>query len=264
MGARVARRRARGLRRLRTHPPRPRGRRRPRRPRARGPARSGRRPVPAGAARRRARRAARGGEGRSAEPRQPRGAAAGRGQCGAVRGVLRHRQADRHLLREADREQGRAGAVRGAAGTRRACRHRRLRRLPGDARGGGAAGDALHRPARAPASRAPAAALRRRRGALDLPGGVRDGGRRGRVGRSAAGRRGAFGARRGGRGLGREYPPGLEHVSAFATGDAAALRQRIAEILALPPEERRELGAAARRAVERNWSWARIAERLLV
>jgi glycosyltransferase involved in cell wall biosynthesis len=65
-------------------------------------------------------------------------------------------------------------------------------------------------------------------------------------------------------GLGREYPSGLEHVSAFATGDAASLRQRIAEILALPPEERRELGAAARRAVERNWSWARIAERLLV
>jgi glycosyltransferase involved in cell wall biosynthesis len=65
-------------------------------------------------------------------------------------------------------------------------------------------------------------------------------------------------------GLGREYPPGLEHVSAFATGDAASLRRRIAEILALPPEERRELGAAARRAVERNWSWARIAERLLI
>ena len=65
-------------------------------------------------------------------------------------------------------------------------------------------------------------------------------------------------------GLGREYPPGLEHVSAFATGDAVALRQRIAEILALPAEERRELGAAARRAVERNWSWARIAEGLLI
>ena len=65
-------------------------------------------------------------------------------------------------------------------------------------------------------------------------------------------------------GLGREYPPGLEHVSAFATGDAESLRLRIAEILALPPDERRELGAAARRAVERNWSWARIAERLLI
>ena len=65
-------------------------------------------------------------------------------------------------------------------------------------------------------------------------------------------------------GLGREYPPGLEHVSAFPTGDAAALRSRLAEILALPPERRRELGLAARRAVERNWSWARIAERLLV
>ncbi|HVM56367.1 MAG TPA: glycosyltransferase, partial [Gaiellaceae bacterium] len=65
-------------------------------------------------------------------------------------------------------------------------------------------------------------------------------------------------------GLAREYPPGLEHVSAFPTGDAAALRSRLAEILALPPERRRELGLAARRAVERNWSWARIAERLLI
>ena len=65
-------------------------------------------------------------------------------------------------------------------------------------------------------------------------------------------------------GLGREYPAGLEHVSAFPTGDAVALRARLAEILALPPERRRELGLAARRAVERNWSWARIAERLLL
>ena len=65
-------------------------------------------------------------------------------------------------------------------------------------------------------------------------------------------------------GLGREYPAGLEHVSAFPTGDADALRERLAEILALPPDRRRELGLAARRAVERNWSWARIAERLLV
>jgi glycosyltransferase involved in cell wall biosynthesis len=35
------------------------------------------------------------------------------------------------------------------------------------------------------------------------------------------------------------------------------------ELLALPAETRRELGLAARRAVERNWSWARIGERLL-
>ena len=65
-------------------------------------------------------------------------------------------------------------------------------------------------------------------------------------------------------GIAREYPSGLAHVTAFPTGDAAALRQRIAEILALPPEERRDLGLAARRAVERNWSWARIAERLSI
>jgi glycosyltransferase involved in cell wall biosynthesis len=34
-------------------------------------------------------------------------------------------------------------------------------------------------------------------------------------------------------------------------------------LLALPDPERRALGLAARRAVERNWSWSRIAERLL-
>jgi len=38
----------------------------------------------------------------------------------------------------------------------------------------------------------------------------------------------------------------------------------VEEEFALPAEERRELGLAARRAVERNWSWARIAERLLL
>jgi glycosyltransferase involved in cell wall biosynthesis len=65
-------------------------------------------------------------------------------------------------------------------------------------------------------------------------------------------------------GLAQEYPPALAHLTASPAGDADALRARIAELLALPAEERRELGLAARRAVERNWSWARIAERLLV
>jgi glycosyltransferase involved in cell wall biosynthesis len=34
-------------------------------------------------------------------------------------------------------------------------------------------------------------------------------------------------------------------------------------LLALPHAERAALGSAARRAVERNWSWTRVAERLL-
>ena len=64
-------------------------------------------------------------------------------------------------------------------------------------------------------------------------------------------------------GIAREYPPQLQHLVATETGDAGVLRDRLAELLALPSEERRALGQAAWRAVVRNWSWARVAERLL-
>jgi glycosyltransferase involved in cell wall biosynthesis len=49
----------------------------------------------------------------------------------------------------------------------------------------------------------------------------------------------------------------------FPTGDAGALRERIAQVLALPPERRAELGLAARRAVETRWSWRVVASHLL-
>jgi glycosyltransferase involved in cell wall biosynthesis len=49
----------------------------------------------------------------------------------------------------------------------------------------------------------------------------------------------------------------------FATGDASALRERLAEVLALTPERRAELGLAARRAVAEHWSWNVVASRLL-
>jgi len=49
----------------------------------------------------------------------------------------------------------------------------------------------------------------------------------------------------------------------FPTGDAGALREHLARILALPPERRAELGLAARRVVEERWSWQVVAERLL-
>jgi len=62
-------------------------------------------------------------------------------------------------------------------------------------------------------------------------------------------------------GIGAEYPPQLAHLTSFPKGDAGALHERLRELLALP--ERRELGLAGRRAVERNWSWTRVAERLL-
>ena len=64
-------------------------------------------------------------------------------------------------------------------------------------------------------------------------------------------------------GIAREYPPEHANLVAFPTGDAGALRERLRTLLALPPEERRALGLAARTAVERNWSWSRVAERLL-
>jgi glycosyltransferase involved in cell wall biosynthesis len=62
-------------------------------------------------------------------------------------------------------------------------------------------------------------------------------------------------------GIAEEYPPALRHLTSFPSGDAAALRERLRELLALPA--RRELGLSARRAAERNWSWGRVAQRLL-
>jgi glycosyltransferase involved in cell wall biosynthesis len=64
-------------------------------------------------------------------------------------------------------------------------------------------------------------------------------------------------------GIAGEYGPERAHLAAFPSGDAATLRERLAELLALPREELTALGLAARRAVEQRWSWARVAERLL-
>ena len=64
-------------------------------------------------------------------------------------------------------------------------------------------------------------------------------------------------------GIAAEYPPEAAGLVAFPNGDAAALHDRLRDLLALPADDRRALGHAARRAVERRWSWARVAERLL-
>jgi glycosyltransferase involved in cell wall biosynthesis len=64
-------------------------------------------------------------------------------------------------------------------------------------------------------------------------------------------------------GIALEYPAASRQLTSFPSGDADVLRERLRALLALPSAERRELGLAARRAVERNWSWARVAERLL-
>ncbi len=64
-------------------------------------------------------------------------------------------------------------------------------------------------------------------------------------------------------GIGEEVGPETAALLSFPTGDAAALRERLAAILALPAERRRELGLAARRAVERRWSWHVVAALLV-
>ena len=64
-------------------------------------------------------------------------------------------------------------------------------------------------------------------------------------------------------GIALEYPADRRGLVAFPNGDAGALRERLSALLGLPAEERRELGLAARVAVERNWGWPRVAERLL-
>jgi glycosyltransferase involved in cell wall biosynthesis len=64
-------------------------------------------------------------------------------------------------------------------------------------------------------------------------------------------------------GIGEEVGPEGERLLSFPAGEAAALRERLAAVLALAGERRRELGLAARRAVERRWSWTVVAERLL-
>jgi glycosyltransferase involved in cell wall biosynthesis len=64
-------------------------------------------------------------------------------------------------------------------------------------------------------------------------------------------------------GLEEEYPPTLRGLASFRSGDAADLRATLGRILALPPAEHAALAAAARRAVERRWSWASVSDRLL-
>jgi glycosyltransferase involved in cell wall biosynthesis len=64
-------------------------------------------------------------------------------------------------------------------------------------------------------------------------------------------------------GLEAEYPPERVPLTTFSNGDVAELRDKLAALLALPDEQRAELGLAARRAVAARWSWASVAERLL-
>jgi glycosyltransferase involved in cell wall biosynthesis len=64
-------------------------------------------------------------------------------------------------------------------------------------------------------------------------------------------------------GIAQEYPADRRGLVSFPNGDADALRERLRTLLELPAAERHALGLAARAAVERHWSWSRVAERLL-
>jgi glycosyltransferase involved in cell wall biosynthesis len=64
-------------------------------------------------------------------------------------------------------------------------------------------------------------------------------------------------------GLEEEYPPEHRDLASFATGDTAGLTEKLRALLALDSAERTRLGTAARRAAEKRWSWAGVANRLL-
>jgi glycosyltransferase involved in cell wall biosynthesis len=64
-------------------------------------------------------------------------------------------------------------------------------------------------------------------------------------------------------GLEHEYPAESRHLVSFETGDVQDLAGKLAELLALSPEARAELGEAARRAVLERWSWTSVSRRLL-
>jgi glycosyltransferase involved in cell wall biosynthesis len=64
-------------------------------------------------------------------------------------------------------------------------------------------------------------------------------------------------------GLEDEYPAAHRNLASFANGDVDDLAAKLEAILALPEDERRLLGAAARRAAESHWSWERIATLIL-
>jgi glycosyltransferase involved in cell wall biosynthesis len=64
-------------------------------------------------------------------------------------------------------------------------------------------------------------------------------------------------------GIGEEVGPDAAPLLSFPPEDPAALRNRLTAILALPAEERCKFGLAARRAVEKRWSWKVVAAMLL-
>jgi glycosyltransferase involved in cell wall biosynthesis len=64
-------------------------------------------------------------------------------------------------------------------------------------------------------------------------------------------------------GVEREYSPEYRELASFESGNARDLDRKLSTLLALPPEVRRDLVEAARRAVVEHWSWESVAARLL-
>jgi glycosyltransferase involved in cell wall biosynthesis len=59
-------------------------------------------------------------------------------------------------------------------------------------------------------------------------------------------------------GLEAEYPPEHRALASFESGDVDDLAAKLAALLDLPDTDWRRLSEAARRAVERRWSWERV------
>jgi glycosyltransferase involved in cell wall biosynthesis len=64
-------------------------------------------------------------------------------------------------------------------------------------------------------------------------------------------------------GLEEAYPADLRRLASFETGDSLDLGDKLHDLLALQPAQRRALGEAARRVAVERWSWAGVAARLL-
>jgi glycosyltransferase involved in cell wall biosynthesis len=64
-------------------------------------------------------------------------------------------------------------------------------------------------------------------------------------------------------GLEEGYPQRFRGLASFTSGDAADLRRKLTELLALPRGEHDALARAARAVVVERWSWATVARRLL-
>ncbi len=65
-------------------------------------------------------------------------------------------------------------------------------------------------------------------------------------------------------GVEQAYPADLRHLASFETANSVDLAGKLHDLLALPAERREALGAAARSVAVERWSWAGVAERLLL